>query len=169
MIWTPHSAKQERAIVSVKPIVLCATGIQWGKTSVGAVKIKLAMHQYTDPSDTFIITAPTYKILQQSTLPAFLRIMDGVGHYNKALAEFRMFGGGICYLRTATDSDSIVGVTNVRAIWGDEAGLYPLYFWENMQARASFMRAQITLTTSPYSLNWIFKELIRPFQITKEG
>ena len=147
--------------MSDKLITLCGTGIQWGKTMTGAVRLKVAMHKFTDPTDAFILMAPNYKIMQQSCLPAFLRIMDGLGTYNKVEAAFHMNGGGICYMRTATDPDAIVGITNVRHIWADEAGLYSLYAWENMQARASFKEAQITLTTSPYSLNWVYKELIK--------
>lgn len=44
---------------------------------------------------------------------------------------FRMHGGGTCWFRTETDPDSIVGIPRVRHIWGDEAGKYRLYFWEN--------------------------------------
>jgi PBSX family phage terminase large subunit len=127
----------------------------------GAARIKIAMHRHTAKDDAFIITAPTYKILQQATLPAFLKIMDGYGNYRKVEATFEMHNGGTCYFRTATDPDSVVGITNVRSIWGDEAGLYPLYFHENIQARASFKQAQIIYTTSPYSLNWIYTDYIR--------
>lgn len=131
-------------------------------TRIGSMRMKLKMHQYRDPNDSFIITAPTYKILNQSTLPAFLHIMDGYGRYNKQESAFHMHRGGTCYMRTNTEPDSIVGITNVRHIWGDEAGKYTLYFWENIQGRGSFKNCQIDLTTSPYTLNWIFKELIKP-------
>ena len=46
----------------------------------------------------------------------------------------------------------------------DEAGLYTLYFWENIQARASFKEAPIRIVTSPYSLNWLYKDYIRPYR-----
>lgn len=121
------------------------------------------MHTYTDKTDNFIIAAPTYKIMQQATLPAFLQIMEGYGEYSKGDAVFKMFNGGTCYFRTATDPDSVVGITNVRHIWGDEAGKYPLYFHENLQARASFKECPIAYTTSPYSLNWIYSDYIRPW------
>ena len=142
-IVSPHSNKQEQAIFSEKPIVIAATGIQWGKTSVGALRTKIAMHTYTDKTDAFIVAAPNYKIMSQATLPAFLKIMEGYGDYKEQKAEFHMHAGGICYMRTATDPDSVVGITNVRHIWGDEAGKYPLYFHENLQARASFKHAPI--------------------------
>lgn len=160
--WKPHSDKQDLAARSRKPIVICGTGIQWGKTAVGANKIAIAMHKFTKPGDNFVITAPTYKIMQQSTLPAFMNVMRSAGRYNAANGEFKMHGGGTAYFRTMTDPDSVVGITDVRFVWGDEAGKYGLYFWENIQARAAFRNAQIILTTSPYSLNWIYKEFIRP-------
>jgi PBSX family phage terminase large subunit len=162
--FRPHSQKQDVCVFSDKAIVILACGIQFGKTIAGATRIKLAMHKYRDPSDAFIITAPTYKILQQATLPAFLSQMRGHGEYSKGDAVFRMHNGGTCYFRTATDPDSVVGITNVRAIWGDEAGLYPLYFHENLQARAAFRQCPIVYTTSPYSLNWIYTDYIRPFR-----
>lgn len=162
--WVPHSEKQESAIFSDRKITLCGTGVQWGKTRVGAIRMKIALHTFTAPDDTFIVCAPTYKIMNQSTLPAFKTIMAEYweGNFNEAKAEFRMPGGGTVYFRTGTDPDSIVGITNVRHIWGDEAGKFSLYFWENIQARAAFKDCPITLTTSPYSLNWIYKEIVRP-------
>ncbi len=164
MEFIPHSAKQEDAIFSDRKITLCGTGIQWGKSRVGAVRMKVALHTHTAEDDTFLILAPTYKIMNQSTFPAFKSIMTDYweGNYNDSKAEFKMPGGGTVYFRTGKDPDSIVGATNVRHVWGDEAGKFSLYFWENIQARASFKRAPITLTTSPYALNWVFKELIRP-------
>ncbi len=164
-VFAPHSEKQDAAIFSDRRITLAAAGIQWGKTRVGAVRMKIAMHTHTAADDNFIVCAPTYKIMRQSTLPAFRAVMDDCAwkeNFRDSTAEFHMPGGGTCYFRTMSDPDSIVGMTNVRHIWGDEAGKYNLYAWQNIQARAAFRRAPITLTTSPYSMNWIFKELIRP-------
>lgn len=164
MEWRAHSDKQESAIFSLLKILALLTGIQYGKTSVGAVRTKIKMHTYTRPDDNFIIGAPTYKIMAQSTLPAFLSVMRGVGEYHKADAVFKMHGGGTCYMRTGTDPDSVVGITNVRHVWGDEAGKFSLLFWQNLQARAAFRDCQIDLTSSPYTLNWIYKEIVRPKQ-----
>lgn len=162
MIFKPHSQKQQDAIYSDKKIVAALTGIQWGKTSLGAIRTKMAMHKYFDKEMNHVIAAPTYKIMQQSTLPAFLRVMDGYGEYSKVDAVFTMHSGAKCWMRTGTEPDSIVGITNVYSIWLDEAGKMSLYFWENAQARAAFKNAPITLTSSPYTLNWLYKELVRP-------
>jgi PBSX family phage terminase large subunit len=160
-VFKPHGV-QSPALQSSHPITLLATGIQFGKTTVGALWMKIQMHTHTSSDDNFLVVAPTYKILQQSTLPPILRYLDGYGTYQRQDQVFTFHKGGNCYFRTGTDPDSIVGITNVRAVYGDEAGLYSLYFWENIQARAAFKNAPILLTTSPYSLNWVFKELIRP-------
>lgn len=159
-----HSIKQQRAILTKKPILLLGAGTQWGKTRVGAVRMKFKIHDYHGKDDNFLITAPTFKTMHQSTLPAFLKVMEGHGQYDKKFDAFRVFGAGTVYCRTETDPDSIVGITNIRHIWGDEAGKYRRYFWENIQARADFCGASIDLTTSPYSMNWIPKELIKPHQ-----
>lgn len=164
-IWSPHSDKQEKAIRSNKRILLTATGTQFGKTVIGSVRMMIkSIHQFTDPEDNFIITSPNYKTMQQSTLPAFKKFMREHGEYSAAHQVFKVNGGGTIYLRTETDPDSIVGITNVRHIWGDEAGKYRLYFWENIQARADYYGCSIDLTTSPYSINWVYKNLIKPTQ-----
>lgn len=160
-IFEPWGEKQERAIFTKKPILLFGAGTQAGKTTVGALRMKLKMHEFCNPEDAFIITSPNYKTMMQSTLPPFLKLMEGFGKLDKKNDVFKMHNGGICYLRTETDPDSIIGITNVKHIWGDEAGKYRLYFWENIQARADFCGATIDLTTSPYALNWIYTDLIK--------
>lgn len=157
-----HSAKQHNALFSDKKIIALCTGIQWGKSMTGAMWMCRMTYKYCADTDNFIITAPTYKIMEQSTLPAFMRLMSQFGEYNKQQAIFRFRNGGTVYFRTNTQPDSVVGITNVRAIWCDEAGKYTLYFWENIQGRSAFKDCQIMLTSSPYTVNWLFKELVKP-------
>jgi PBSX family phage terminase large subunit len=162
--FSPHSIKQETAIFSDAPITVCGTGIQWGKTTSGALWLMKYFNEF--PTDNFIVTAPTYDIMQQATLPAFMQVYQDWGEYKRGLKIFELKTGGNVFFRTETNPDSIVGVTNCRALWGDEAGKYGLYFWENMQARAARLEGKIILTTSPYALNWLYKDLIKP---TQEG
>lgn len=163
-MFTPHSQKQEDAIFCEKPFNVVATGIQYGKTTIGAWWLRNQTSQWWQYNH--IVTAPSYKILNQATLPAFMDVFRDFGIYRKVDQVFELHGGGNIYIRSETDPDSIVGITNVKSVWGDEAGLYRLYFWQNMQARAARLNGKICLTTSPYSLNWIYKELIKP---TLEG
>ena len=169
MLFEPHSKKQDDVIFSDADLTIGATGIQWGKSKAGSIWLKRHCHTYTDPTDNFIMCAPTHKIMRQSCLPAFLSVMKGCGVHNKSEAEFKIHGGGTVFLRTGTDPDSIVGITNVRAIYGDEAGKYSLYFWENIQGRSAFFNCPVLLTTSPYTLNWMYKDIILPFMKGKKA
>lgn len=120
--------------------------------------------EFQGKDENFLVTSPSYKTLQQSTLPPLLDALTGYGEYNKTDACFTCHSGAHIWIRTATDPDSVVGIPRTRAIWCDEAGKYSLYFWENIQGRASPMNAPILLTTSPYTLNWVYKDLIKPFK-----
>jgi phage terminase large subunit len=159
-----HSAKQDALISSDEETTVAASGTQWGKSQGGAIWMKRQCHTFTDSRDNFVIGAPTYKILQQSTIPYFLHVMRGCGEYLRADAIFRISGGGTVYFRTETDPDSIVGIPRTRAGWLDEAGKLRLYFWQNYQARAAAMGALTLLTTSPYSRNWLYKEIVKPHE-----
>ncbi len=95
-----HSEKQEKALFFETPMGLLACGIQFGKTKVGSVWMSMKNHTYTDPTDNFLIVAPTYKILTQSTLPPFLELMRGRGQFNKADMSMKVTGGGTVYMRS---------------------------------------------------------------------
>lgn len=154
--------KQEDLIFSDADFTVGLTGTQWGKTQAGTLWMQRQLFTFTDPRDNFIVGAPTYKILQQSVIPYFLYHVGPFGDYSKADAVFRVHGGGTLYFRTETDPDSIVGIPNVRAGWLDEAGKLRLYFWQNWLARVASKGARTLLTTSPYALNWLWKEIVKP-------
>ncbi len=157
-----HSPEQYQALTFTTPVGLLACGIQFGKTKVGSVWMKTQNHTFTSSDDNFLVVSPTYKILTQSTLPPYLQIMADAGDFSKSDMALRIHGGGTVYMRSSTDPDSVVGITNIRAIWGDEAGLFTLYFSENLAARAAFKTAQTLYTTSPYTLNWLYRQIIQP-------
>jgi hypothetical protein len=161
-VIVPHSDKQDEIIFSDAETTVAVTGTQFGKSQGGALWIKRQTHIFTNKSDNFILTAPSYKIMQQSMLPYFLDSMRGFGEHIKSDNVFKIHSGGTVYMRTNTDPDSIVGIPNVRAAWGDEAGKYTLYFWENFRARIAARGARVLLTTSPYSMNWLWRDIVKP-------
>ncbi len=161
MLFKPHSQKQEDVLYAPERTVIATTGIQWGKTRSGVIWLKRLIHTHTDPEDNFLVTSPTFKILNQSTFPPFMSLMKGMGKYDGKHDVFRIRGGGTVYFRTGTEPDSVIGITNIRAVLCDEAGKYSKYFWENIQGRSSFYKAPLRIVTSPYSQNWLFKDFIR--------
>lgn len=156
--------KQSDAFYSEKKVTLCCSGIQGGKSTVGAVWFISQAAKYNGFGHSMIIGAPTYKILNQSTLPTFLQWAHAYGTYNKVDQEFNFFNGPKAYFRTSTDPYSVEGITNVRAIWLDEAGMTKYLFWVNLEGRAARTNAPLFLTTTPYGMNWPYHQLIKPFR-----
>lgn len=128
-------------------------GVRW---------LQLLIHHHEDkPNANFIVTSPSFRILEQSTLPPFLRAMDGHGTFHRQGMYFKCYSGATVWFRTATDPNSVVGITDVYGILSDEAGLYPRYFFDNIMARAAFKQAPIMIVTSPYSQNWLYLDYVR--------
>ena len=147
---------QETAFYSDKPIIVMSAGIQSGKTTLGA--IWSGYKAYKGPKTAnHIIVAPTYKILQQATLPKFLQLYGKNGTYNKVESTFRWAFGPTTFIRSLTDPNAIEGITDVESIWADELGMFSRYAWENVMGRAAFKQAQIIGTTTPYALNWLYR------------
>lgn len=148
--------KQELFFDAENRINLYIGGIQSGKTTSGALKMVLkGLLAHKDPLDTFIIFADTYKTLSQATIPKFLSYAKPYGRINRQAGEFRTHWGSTVYLRTATEPESMEGITNVRRIWGDEVGKVSRYFFENAMGRAAFKQCPLDGTSTPYSSNWL--------------
>jgi hypothetical protein len=154
--------KQGAAFESEKKITLCCSGIQGGKTTVGVLWFLRQASRWVGTNSNFIIGTPSYKILNQSTLPTFLKFAEGLGTYHKVDQEFHFKSGPKIYFRTSTDPYSVEGIQDVRAIWLDEAGLCKYTFWVNLEGRAARTSAPIICTTTPYGMNWPYQQLIKP-------
>lgn len=147
---------QEQAFLSDKQIIINAAGIQSGKTTLGAIWL-IWMIGNGPTNANYILVAPTYKILAQASLPRFLELTKGMGTYHKVDGVFRFNHGPVVFIRSLTDGDSIEGITSVFALWLDEGGLISRYSWENCMGRCAFKQAPLMVTTTPYSLNWMFQ------------
>lgn len=151
-----HAFQSEaiRASVTEKvPFVAVISGVQGGKTTAGAAWE--LMQWAAAPKADHLITAPTYKMLQHSTLRKLDSLLPkGWAEYNKAEACYSLAWGGKAFVRSLEDPDSIEGIS-AASVWADEAGKYPVAAWENIQARRSATQGPVFLTTTPYGLNWL--------------
>lgn len=137
-------------------LALCA-GVQGGKTTFGAVWMINEMHKRG--KGQYLIVAPTYKMLNQSTLTKFQEIVPrGWGQLNKSDMTFVTKDGRIAFLRGADNPESIEGIT-AKAIWADEASLMKPNIWLMMQGRVSQTQGRILLTFTPLSMNWVYKDI----------
>lgn len=153
---TLHPA-QWQAFQSTKRITAFVAGIQSGKTKCGSLWMAKQVAEHDDEDVNFILASPNYKIMNQSATPALAQVMRGCGEYHKMDDVWELNGGGKLWCRSMTDPNSCEGLSNVRAIWIDEAGMLDYLSWANLQGRAAFMEAPIFISTTPYRLNWLYE------------
>jgi len=145
--------------------IALVSGIQGGKTSWGSIALLRLITLNKYPNANFLVGAPTYKILEQSLLPTFKKIFTkAYGYYNAKDSKFILRDGGFVYFRTATDPDQVEGIPDCAHSWIDEAGKCSRLFKVNCQARVARLGGKTIYTSTPYALNWLFHEVIKPFQ-----
>jgi PBSX family phage terminase large subunit len=165
--------KQFEVFNSKKRIIIAIAGIQGGKTTVGAIRLSAEIAQAMKDKKplTFLISAPTYKILQQSTVPKFLEIAPFLKRFYKKTENTIEIPIGqeekiIIYVRSTEDPNKLEGMTITGMAWMDEAGQMKRDAYINIQGRTSITQAPIIITTTPYALNWLYIEVYKPW---KEG
>jgi len=153
----PH---QEKAWKSKKRFIALCAGVQGGKTTFGALWI-LNEAWEKGPGD-YIIAAPSYRMLEQSTLVKFREIVPkDYGKFNTQRSTFVTSDGSrTFFLRSADKPESLEGIT-ARAIWADEASLMKAYTWIIMQNRVSATRGRVLFTFTPARMNWVYHDLYR--------
>ncbi len=137
-------------------------GTGGGKTFIGPYW--LAPRIAKSPEGLFGIGAPTYKMLNRVTAPELVKAFRGTtleGEYKPSVGEYRLPTGGIIYLFSTDDPDHIEG-GQYDDIWLDEAGQMKRWTWVVVQARLGLKQGGLLLTTTPYSLNWMYREIYIP-------
>jgi PBSX family phage terminase large subunit len=138
-------------------------GIQSGKTLGGSVWARMQFDTY--PQDTGLICAPTYKILTQSTLPKFFELNpDLKKYYKKGDSEISVPNRGTIFIRSTENPNVLEGMT-LRWAWADEAGQMKLEAWVNLQGRLSILQGQLFITSTPYTLNWLYTDFYEQFKL----
>ena len=155
--------KQAEVISAKERFLGAIAGVQGGKTTVGAIWLcdKIWKAYEAGKKGDWLITAPTYKILQQATLPRFRETYPyDWGRWYESKQEFELSWGGKIYVRSADDPNAIESMTLLGA-WADEVGQMKHQAWINLQARVAVNQGSILMTTSWYALNWFYREVYK--------
>lgn len=152
-------------------------GVRGGKTYFGSV---WAGNKIATCKGNGLITAPDYKTLHDATLDTFFSIFPTYRQYYKQQKSVIELPESIMvnekgetvtvpakniFLRSLDDPLSAEGIT-VEWAWGDEAGKYGLLAWHSLRSRVSLAQGQILLTTTPYTMGWLYQDFYLPW---KEG
>jgi len=150
---------QKKLIDETAPYIAIISGSRAGKTIGGALKALQFVTQY--PGIYGIVTAPTYKMLQDATVPAYEKVFtrDVMFALNKTEMVADTLGGGKLFFRATTDPYKIRGIT-AGFFHMDEGADSPALAFKILQARLSQpgMPLQGWITTTPKGFNWVYHE-----------
>lgn len=142
--------------------VVC--GVQSGKTFLGCYWTAKKIQEF--PKSVGAIIAPTYKILQQSTLPKFFLEFPQLRRYYKSQkGQINLPTGGTVFIRSADNPLGIEGMT-LDWWWMDEGGMTSTLTWTVLRSRVSMTGGQGLITTTPYNMLWLYRDFYVPW---KEG
>ncbi len=155
------STAQNKVINSNKPIISMVAGTGAGKTFIGANWSRDKIGALGDG----LIVAPSYKMLQRSTLPTFLEMIKGTileGEFKEVKMEYHCpYNNSVIYFGSADNPLTLDGPHTYWA-WIDEAGLTNLSTFQVVLSRIGQKNGQLLITTTPNLIktkNWIYSEL----------
>ena len=153
---------------SDKTIVALIAGVQGGKTACGVMWIAMMVNQF--PGQNFMIAAPSFRILEQSTMDKFFSMIPVSmwGSYNKNERQLYLKQGGKIYFRSADDPESLEGVT-CKGVWLDEAGQMKKKAFINSLSRVTTTKGQVFITSTPYTINWLFTDIYQKWLNKTKG
>jgi len=155
---------QSKAIRSTKRFVALIAGTGGGKTFFGPWWLAVEIKKY--PRDQFFVVAPTYKMLSRATAPELINAYKGTdleGKYKESKGQYLLPTGGVIWFGSA-DRPETLEAGQYRAAWLDEAGQMKFQTWVVIQARLGKKMGRCLLTTTPYALNWLYREFYKRWQ-----
>lgn len=125
-----------------------------------------------NPQGSFILCAPSYKMLNQGLTPHWIKHMrfndlnpypDSRKALNETKGVYQLSTGGVVWLRSLDDPETINAI-HAHAAVCDEAGNVPLSAWNILESRVSQKVGKVLLTTTPYArYGWLKEEIISKY------
>ena len=141
--------------------IACA-GKQSGKSFLGTYWTGSKIQQFQ--KGTGLILAPTYKILQSSTLKKFFDEFPPYKKYYKEQKQEIVINPELTiFCRSADNPLSFEGIT-ADWIWFDEIGMAARLAWITARARVAMTGGQILGTTTPYNMGWLYTDYYIPWR-----
>jgi len=152
----------------------CICGSQSGKTTVGAYRAYQWINDelQKDVPRPGLIGAPTYKILQQSTLFKFWEQFPWLRQYYKKQENIIDIpytdkkGKKQIYTIFVRSFDRPLGVEGMSPGWAwlDEFGQCSQMSWIVVKTRMTVTKGKIFITTTPYNMGFLYHDIYLPAQ-----
>jgi hypothetical protein len=167
---------QWQAWQSKKRFVAVIAGTQSGKTSFGPLWLWKEIRE--QGRGDYLVATPTFTLLELKVLPEFKRLFERylkLGRYlSTPIRKFTFSEAGEralfgdydpnnpthVFFGYAEDPESLESAT-VKAAWLDEAGQrkFKQGSWEAIQRRLAIHEGRALITTTPYDLGWLKKQI----------
>ena len=160
----PLHAGQSDILRSTARFRLASAGTGGGKTACGPLWMMDQIKQ--TPKGKWLVVAPTYSIMTRETAPTMVSTFantDFEGRYVESRNRYYLPDGGMIWLISADRSTSLEG-GQFDGAWIDEGGQIKFSSWVSIQGRLGMKRAPALITTTPYSLNWLYYEFYKRWQ-----
>lgn len=128
-------------------------GVGSGKTYAGCVEV---LRQKSKTRGAII--APTYRMLQDSTLQTFLEMVteaDIISEWRKSDMQMVLKNGTEILFRSADEPDKLRG-PNLGWFYLDEAAMMPELVFDLMIGRLRLAPGRGWITTTPKGMNWVY-------------
>lgn len=144
-------------------------GVGSGKTVAGAARaLSFALgycgYYRLDVPNTGMVTAPTYNVLRDATIPTFRDIAGDniLSITSSPPINAEMVNGSRIMFRSADHPELLRG-PSITWWWGDEAALYVENVWRVMigRLRQGGKLGYAWLTTTPKGRNWLYKAFVK--------
>jgi phage terminase large subunit len=158
--------KQYQAYNFTTQYCAAIAGVQSGKTFLGAYWTNKQINEMP-LGGIGMIVAPTYKILDQSTLVKFFGEFPQYRQFYKEQKRTIILGDKTIFIRSAEEPYSLEGIT-ADWVWGDEAGKFSLLVWTILRSRTAIKQGKILFTTTPYNMGWLYRDFFIPARDKKD-
>lgn len=132
-----------------------------GKSVAGAAES--VKHLIEDDGATWIIAAPTYRMLTSSTMPAFFAVLQDevVARSNKTEMIWELTNGSTVYFRSTDRPDTIRGI-DAAGFWLDEGAYSSRKAWKVLIGRLRQVgyTHRGLVTTTPQGKNWVHEVFV---------
>lgn len=152
-----------------KAIVAAISGTGSGKSYTGSIRLLLWLLQGPHGA-RYGATGPTLGMLKANLWREFVARLADVGLvedrdyvYNRTALEITLIGRGTTIIGRTMDKPSTMQGSHLHGVVADEAGLYTAEAWHVIQQRVSLYKGQIFITSTPYSWNFLKKEIYDPW------
>jgi phage terminase large subunit len=114
-----------------------------------------------------MVIAPTYQILARATAPALVSTFSGTDYQGQYVESRNRYylprNMGTIWTLSADNAKAIEG-GQVDFVWLDEGGQVGMDVWIAIQGRTGQKQSPVLITTTPYALNWLYKDFYKRAQ-----